>query len=552
MNRWTDSQLLREYADHRSEAAFAELVCRHLDLVYSAALRMVGDSHLAQDVSQAAFVALAQNAGALTEHPVLAGWLHRTTRNLAANTVRSDTRRRAREQEAVAMNDLISPEPDVPWDQLAAHLDTVLSELEDADRDALLLRYFERKSAREMGQILGISDVAAQKRVTRALERLREFLGKRGVTAGATALALAISTHAVQAAPAGLAATISSAAAATAGAALHTSTVIAATKTIAMTTLQKSLIAVTLTVAVGAGLYGARENVRARVQSQAAQQQQTALAQQIEQLQRERDQATTRLAAVTAEIAKLKQAQTPTEVLKLRGQVGSLQHQLASSEAQSNSSGFVKMMSDPAMREYVTQAMVDLIKRRYGGLFQELKLTPEQSDQFVQIMRGEFQSQIQRLTTSLQGNPSSAPPDAPEAEGRSELKQKLAALLGENGLARFTEYSQEVPARSTLDLLDAQLGGSKLTDGQSARLFQLVKAEPFDLTHGISGDLDKAFFGSPEDVNSYLAKIADSNQRVLQQASGFLNPDQLAALNTVLTNGITARVTQAAAFSRKH
>jgi hypothetical protein len=80
----------------------------------------------------------------------------------------------------------------------------------------------------------------------------------------------------------------------------------------------------------------------------------------------------------------------------------------------------------------------------------------------------------------------------------------------------------------------------------------LVKAEPFDLTHGISGDLDKAFFGSQDQVADYLAKIADSNQRVVQQASAFLNPDQLASLNTVLTNGITARVTQAAAFTRKH
>src|SRR5262249_38770893 len=107
MNQWTDSQLLREYAERRSEAAFAGLVRRHVDLVYSAALRMMGgDAHLTQDVTQAAFLALAQNAGKLSNHPVLSGWLHQTTRNIAANTVRSDARRRAREQEAVAMNEL--------------------------------------------------------------------------------------------------------------------------------------------------------------------------------------------------------------------------------------------------------------------------------------------------------------------------------------------------------------------------------------------------------------------------------------------------------------
>src|SRR5438093_2162221 len=103
MNSLTDQQLLRDYTERRSEAAFAELVRRHVDLVYSAALRMVRDPHLAQDVAQGAFVALAQNALQLTDRPVLSGWLHRTAQNLAANTIRSDVRRRAREQEAVAM-----------------------------------------------------------------------------------------------------------------------------------------------------------------------------------------------------------------------------------------------------------------------------------------------------------------------------------------------------------------------------------------------------------------------------------------------------------------
>src|SRR6516225_7805794 len=216
MNQWTDSQLLREYAERRSEAAFGEVVSRHVDLVYSAALRMMGaDAHLAQDVTQAAFMALAQSAGKLTNHPVLCGWLHQTTRNIAANTVRSDARRRAREQEAAAMNELLTNEPDVPWDQLAPHLDSVLGELNEGERDVLLLRYFERKSAREMGQILGISDEAAQKRVTRALEHSRQFLARRGVAVGTGALIMALSANAVHAAPVGLAATISTATAAT-------------------------------------------------------------------------------------------------------------------------------------------------------------------------------------------------------------------------------------------------------------------------------------------------------------------------------------------------
>ena len=134
----------------------------------------------------------------------------------------------------------------------------------------------------------------------------------------------------------------------------------------------------------------------------------------------------------------------------------------------------------------------------------------------------------------------------------SGLQEQLVSMLGESGAARFKEYSQEVPARTTVDLLNVQLGANKLSDAQSQNLLKLVKAEPFDLTHGISGDLDQAFLGSPADIENHLAKVAESNQRVIQQAGGFLNADQLAALNTVLSNGVTARITQGAAFSQKH
>ena len=207
MNSQSDQQLLRDYAERQSEEAFAELVRRHVDLVFSAALRMVCDTHLAQDVTQGVFVALAQNAGQLANHSVLSGWLHRTARNLAANTVRSETRRRTREQEAAAMNQLNETEAD--WETISLYLDAGLGELDDADRDALMLRYFERKSAREMANILGLSEEAAQKRASRAVERLREIFSKRRVTIGAGGLAVLISANAVQSAPVGLATAIS-------------------------------------------------------------------------------------------------------------------------------------------------------------------------------------------------------------------------------------------------------------------------------------------------------------------------------------------------------
>src|SRR5947209_16501230 len=129
MNSQTDQQLLRDYTRRRSEAAFAELVRRHVDFVYSAALRMVRDAHLAEDVTQSVFIALAKNARHLADYAVLSGWLHRTTQNLAANAVRSDVRRRAREQEAAAMNELLSAQPEAGWEYIAPHLDEALGEL---------------------------------------------------------------------------------------------------------------------------------------------------------------------------------------------------------------------------------------------------------------------------------------------------------------------------------------------------------------------------------------------------------------------------------------
>jgi hypothetical protein len=402
-----------------------------------------------------------------------------------------------------------------------------------------------------MGQILGISDEAAQKRVTRALEHSRQFLARRGVAVGTGALVMALSANAVHAAPAGLAATISTATVATmAGAAIPTSTVIA--KTLAMTTLQKTLVGATLLAALGAGIYGVQETANARHQAQAARDQMASLSQTIEQLKRERDDASNQLAGASVEIGQLKQTQTTPEVLRLRGQVGSLRTELASTAAKSNSgSGFSKMMSDPAMREYINQAMTDMIKRRYGPLFTELKLTPEQTEQFVQMVSAEYHKGAQRLATAQQSGGST--PNTPgSADNYSELTEKLRGLLGDSGLARYGQYSQEIPARATVDLLNGQLGASKLTDEQQTRLLQIVKAEPFDLTHGIAGDLDKVFFGPQPDIDSYLAKVGESNQHVLQQAGEFLNNDQLAALNAVFSNGVTARVTQAAAFTPKH
>lgn len=311
MNDQTDQQLLRIYAETRSEAAFAELVRRQVDLVYSAALRMVGDAHQAQDITQATFVALAQNAAQLTTHPVLSGWLHRTAQNLAGKTVRTDVRRRQREQEAATMNELLSAAPDASWKQIAPHLDAALGELSEPDRDAVLLRYFEKKSAAEIGHLLDISPEAAQKRVSRVLDRLREFFAKRGISVGAGGLAVVISTNAVQTAPSGLALTISTAATLMA-ATLATTATVTTTKVIAMTTFSKVIIGATLTVAIGTGLYQAQRNTALHTEIAALKQQH---ASQLEQLKRDQKEAAAKLTTLEEE-----RNQTRMELSKLRGE----------------------------------------------------------------------------------------------------------------------------------------------------------------------------------------------------------------------------------------
>ena len=323
MNAQTDQQLLRDYAANQSDPAFAELVRRHIDLVYSAALRMVCDSHLAEDVTQGVFVALAQNAQQLTNHPVLSGWLHRTTQNLAANAVRANVRRQTREQEAVLMNELTAAEPDATWERIAPHLDAALGELSEPDRDAVLLRYFERKTARDIDETLGISDEAAQKRVSRAVERLREFFAKRGVTVGAGGLVVVISANAVQAAPVGLAATISTAAALIAGPTLTSATTVTATKAIAMTAMQKFLVAAIVVASVTTPvLVQHRGQTRLAEQDSALQRQ----AQRLAEIQKENE----RLAHLLAQAdgSRSIPAGQFNELLRLRGQVSGLNRDL--------------------------------------------------------------------------------------------------------------------------------------------------------------------------------------------------------------------------------
>ncbi len=211
-----DATLLREYATMQAEPAFAALVDRHLDLVYFAALRRCrGDGHRAEEVTQQVFTALARNAASLAGHRLVAGWLYVATRNVAANLMRAEHTRRARETEAQAMSDALTPPSPADsavaaadWEQLRPVLDTVMDELAEPDRDAVLLRFFESRPFGEIAAALRVTEDAARMRVARALEKLRLGLERRGITSTGAALATALASQAAFAKPVGLAASV--------------------------------------------------------------------------------------------------------------------------------------------------------------------------------------------------------------------------------------------------------------------------------------------------------------------------------------------------------
>ena len=528
----SDQELISQFTREQSEDAFARLVNRHLNLVFSAALRQVRSPQLAEEVCQSVFAQLAQNAPKLKPNTVLTAWLYQVTRNASIDVVRREARRQAREQIAVQMSQMHS-EPS-EWTQIEPMLDEAMQSLDDAERTAILLRYFENKSLKDVGLALGATEDAAQKRVSRAVESLRDYFSKRKITVGATGLVALVSAHAIQAAPAGLATTVT-AGSITTSVALSTAGALTLTKTIAMTTLQKALIATLSAVATGAimvSLYQAHQASALRQEVQALRQQQQATEKsQMRELASERDRATNALAAMTAENATLKKS--PPDLAKLRGEVGRLRMENTSL---GSTSALSKVTANAASRKMLRDQQKLGMSVIYKGFAQQLKLSEQQSDQLNDLLADHIMDNVEHVTAVLRDKLTPDQMNGLFATQDAALQAQIQDLLGQDGLSQYKDYTKNLLSTLTAQQFKGLLGGDD--DAKQQKVNQLSQAiqsatQEALANAGLPADyqavpiLNFSNIASESDGERSLKLLDDIYQRAMGQVASFLSPEEL-------------------------
>ncbi len=488
---------LREFVESRSESAFEAVVRAHVDLVYSAARRIsAGDTHLAEDITQTVFADLARKAARLPAEVPLSAWLYRHTFFVASSAIRTERRRRAREQEAVAMNAVTeSAEPD--WSVLAPHLDEVMNTLSEADRQALVLRYFDKLELRTVGERLGVTEDTAQKRVTRALDKLKTRFANRGISISLSALAASLLAQAVTAAPAFLA--TKTASAVLGGVVAGTGILFAIEKMISMNTL-KPIIAALAIAGVATPLVLQQ---RALAELRSEQSAGLASASQVEQLRAENERLA-RLAVDFRELEKLRGEHL--ELLRLRGDATLLRNQL-----------------EELKREFERQRQLLLAK----GVSEEELLTEEERQARRQIM---IESRFVELPldSPVWAEFGLRPPESAGSSGANHIleAQRVAALIER---LEETKGVQLVflPRVITKNGMQAQI---KAVDVQ-----QVVTGKTGELTF----ESERMEFGPSLDVIPTLTSNGDTLQLTAQASVNlFLGYDDPAAARVVGADGI--------------
>ena len=464
-----DAQLLRRYAEEKSEAAFAELVRRHLDLVHSAALRLVGgDAHRAQDVCQVVFSTLARKAPALTRHPVLTAWLYTCAHHAATKAMRTEWRRRAREQEAHLMNELLSAAPPADWDRVRPVLDAAMRELNDRDREAVLLRFFERRPFADIGAALNLGEDAARMRVERALGKLHALLARRGVTSTAAALSTVLSAEAVSAAPAGLTAVVCNAA--LVQTALTGGGVIAGSLTFMSTTKFTAVVAVILAI-LAAGT-AVREGLASREAT-------TSLA----AAQADYEAMSARLRALEQQVQTAEQSRAQWAPARADAAAAQAMEAKRAPAAPPAGKGYVPGTADVArgaaflaQHPDVKQALLDRsrarVDSRFRPLYRQLNLTPAQIEKFEALLiEGEGVNMA-----AVDGSPLILRPGT--GMTRDEMEQGVRELLGDAGYQQYQEANRLGNSRGfTLQVAGAlYFTDTPLNAQQADQLARLVDA----------------------------------------------------------------------------
>lgn len=466
-----DTELLRRYAEEHSETAFSQLVREHLNLVYSAALRETnGDSGLAEDLSQAVFSKMARDARRLTSHPCLSGWLYNAVRLMAANERRADFRRRRREQEAISMNNLVSEEsPESGWQKIRPVLDDALHELSEPDRSALVLRFLEERSLRDIGLNLGLTENAARMRVDRALDKLRGILANRGITSTATGLAAALAAGVVTPAPAALVSAIT--AASMASAAASTSSTITLFKIFAMTKAQAGLVGLLFCAGMALPLWQETRISQIKAEN-------TKLTNQVAELASQSE--ASAQAAKELEQFRQSQAQATGELARLRGmarvarraeaEVADLRKQLAKHK-------FDSQASNSPMGEFMATAMEQHVLGKVARMTEKLGLTPQQTESVKEIFLRHAKVTSAGVQQVLSGKVNK---DELAALGKDAGNQEdqIKEVLSEQQKAVYQDYKDEENAQDARLMANNELlqmhTAMNLTQEQQDQVFQIL------------------------------------------------------------------------------
>jgi RNA polymerase sigma factor (sigma-70 family) len=484
-----DVELLRRYANERSEEAFTALVQQHLSLVYHAALRRTnGDTHLAEDVAQMVFANLAREAGALQRHAMLVGWLYVATRHAAANAMRSERRRKTREQEALTMSASSTPAVSgAEWEQLRPELDSVMDELNEADRNAVLLRFFENRPYAEIGASFRISEDAARMRVERALEKLRTLLSRRGITSTA-ALGGLLAAQSAVAAPAGLVTAVTGSVLAGVGVAAATSGTVGF---ITFMTTNKIMLGIAGTMVLVAGGTAVYEHREAR-QAEAAL---IGLSRDKADLQSQLVKKETQIREAEARAATWAKTTTEAGSGMNNGVPVSANKTGAAAKAVPASSLAGKMdilYSNPEYVQLDLQRSELEMRLQYRPLYRKLGLSEEQIHEFESLMIEQQQSMLDLLAAARAKGVSVNDPALQQLRmndsAQATVPAKLQALLGPEGFEAYNKFTSlsAGTARASVDSLAMRLYSTTtpLTPEQADKLIMVIAGNTAKPTEG--------------------------------------------------------------------